>query len=235
MPARLARSRHPSTSTASHAQPPAAQPQQEPQQERERVSREEADRRSAGEPAAVQIIQPARRPPACIRYPCPPLHPSTPPERRQRRREERGEDRTGEGRAVAPHRPQFSRRGHNIANQPPTRPSQARRRPVIVRPPSPCRLPPAVNSAFGEFAEPPPETATADGRTAHAPPPTRHQHRGSLHIFASPAIPKELLSTLILSRIRIFPLFHARKQSRYLPDNKRNKSSTTILVISPKM
>lgn len=188
MPARLARSRHPGTSTASHAQTPAAQPQQEPQQERERVSREEADRRSAGEPAARLRSSPsttsprrARRrpdhpaspPPACLHpLPVPPLHPSTPPERRQRRREERGEDRTGEGRAVAPHRPQFSRRGHNIANQPPTRPSQARRRPVIVRPPSPCRLPPAVNSAFGEFAEPQPETG--DSRRENSPRPADH-------------------------------------------------------------
>lgn len=143
------------------------------------------ERRRASRPPAIiaQHHQPQTRPPPsrsssqpAARLPASatraPLHPSTPPERRQRRREERGEDRTGEGRAVAPHRPQFSRRGHNIANQPPTRPSQARRRPVIVRPPSPCRLPPAVNSAFGEFAEPQPETG--DSRRENSPRPADH-------------------------------------------------------------
>lgn len=55
----------------------------------------------------VQIIQPAARPPACIRYPCPASQHAT--RGRQRRKEGEGEERTGKRRAVAPHRPQFSR------------------------------------------------------------------------------------------------------------------------------
>lgn len=111
----------PMPSTASHAQTHATQHQQEPQRERERVSREEADQRSAGEPAArprsspsttnpdtpARPDHPASRPPACIRYPCPASQHAT--RGRQRRKEGEGEERTGKRRAVAPHRPRFSR------------------------------------------------------------------------------------------------------------------------------
>ena len=174
-------------STASHAQMHDAQHQQEPQRKRERVSREEADRRSAGEPAArlrsspsttstrharPAPDHPARPPPACLHPPPVPLHPSTASRETTEAERERGEERTGKGRAVAPHRPQFSRQGHNIANHTPTRPSPARRRPAIVRQPSPRRLPPAVNSAFGEFAEPQPETG--DSRRENSPRPADH-------------------------------------------------------------